>query len=173
MKKIISVLLVFIIAFSFVGCTKPPVEVQEESVQEAVIQYGRLGDTLEVNGLKITFLDSWEYQNDYYNAPGHVFITLEFEIVNNNNTDVNISAQYHFAAYVDNFTITSNSTAIEFASLNGLDVLEGTVASGRGIRGTIIYEIPEDWDVFEVEFTPYVDGDTVIFISYYSSYSPV
>jgi Telomeric repeat-binding factor 2. len=176
MKKILPIIMAFVTSLFFASCVmdkmRPPV-IEEALIEMpaggassavATTRHGTIGSTFNINGLTITLSNAYEYDySSYTNKPGHVFLVFVFEIKNNNSTTVSISSTRNFSAYVDNYLTPLDQAAINVASYDGFYPIDGTIASGRSIKGIVGYEIPKDWQEFEVEFTRSPNKDKVVF----------
>lgn len=130
----------------------PAEEPVEEPVEEKT-EFG-VGDTITQNDITVTLLDVIESKGSAYNKPseGNVFVLFEFEIENNKSSDLNVSSLMNFECYCDDYTSNLSITALlEKGNKNQLD---GTVAGGKKLNGVIGYEIPADWQVLEIRYTP-------------------
>ena len=97
-------------------------------------------------------------------AEGNVFALAEFEIENNSNKEITVSSIMSFEAYSDGYsTSQSISALLEKGDKNQLD---GTIASGKKMKGIIGYEISKDWAELEIHFTPDFWSDkAIVFIA--------
>lgn len=112
-----------------------------------------VGETAELNNVQVTMTDySESYGSDFnYPAGGNVFVLVEFEIVNNSNSDLTISSMLSFSAYADDYALDYSLGALmEKGSSNQLD---GTIAAGKRMKGVIGWEVPLDWKTIEIHFT--------------------
>lgn len=131
---------------------EPAEEPAEEPVEEKT-EYG-VGDTLTQNDITVTFLGVTETRGSAYNKPseGNVYVLCEFEITNNKSTDLGVSSMMNFEVYCDDYsTSLSLGALIESGNKSQLD---GTIASGKKMKGVVGYEIPADWTELEIHYTP-------------------
>lgn len=122
-------------------------------------QYISVGDTAVLNNVYVTFESAKQSRGSEFFVPseGNVFLICEFTIENNTSSELNISSLICFDAYVDDFATNLSITAE--SSVNG-NSLDGTIAAGKKMNGIIAYEVPQDWSVLEIYFTPdFWDGD--------------
>jgi len=132
-------------------------EVNNESVQEQqpVVKnnnsYLSVGDTANVNGFQVTLLDAffvdpngsiWAQASD-----GKQYFMLEFEGVNTSSDDKYASLA-DFAAYCDDYSV--DVSIVSGALVDGKTLWGGDVASGKKIRGVVCYELPTDFQKFEI-----------------------
>ena len=126
--------------------------------------YG-LMETAQVNDVKVTMTRYEESAGSEWNHPssGNVFLMVEFEIENNSKSDLNISSLLSFNAYADNYSVNFSLNALLDKSSE--TQLDGTIASGKKMRGWIGWEVPADWSEMEIHFTEDVwFGSTFKFI---------
>jgi len=121
-----------------------------------------IGEKATINGVDITLLSVKENKGSSFNRPdsGNVFLLCEFEFVNNSDKDITVSSIASFDAYCDDYSI-SNSFSAE---LEGGDGLDGTIAPGKRLKGTIGYEVGTGWKKIEIVYSPSLwSSDTVKF----------
>lgn len=109
-------------------------------------------ETAEMNDIQVTMTNYKESAGSEWNSPasGNVFVLVEFEIVNNSDSDLAISSMLSFEAYADDYAANSSLTALLENDQNQLD---GSIASGKRMRGWVGYEVPSGWRTLEVHFT--------------------
>ena len=112
-----------------------------------------VGDTVEYKDIKVTLNSVTENTGSQYNKPtdGNVFLLLDFTIENNSNSELNVSSLLCFEAYQDGYSTSESISALLEISGNQLD---GTVAPGKKMQGSIGYEVPADFKEFEINFNP-------------------
>lgn len=106
-----------------------------------------VGETLNVNGLKITYTECKEITDfDAYCEPkeGYVVYCLSFKFENNSDSD-HYAWDYDFDCYADN-------QAMEHY-LYGENTLSATISPGRAATGSVYFEVPVDSTEIEVEYT--------------------
>lgn len=183
MKKIISLVLACILLLGLWGCSSEPTLVSTTPISpdpvtdipatdapttEVPTTEGsktfQLGDSVELDDVVVSFLNVVESTGSEFNKPadGNVFVLCEFEITNNSAEELIVSSMISFEAYCDDYACEYSFGAIlEAGSMNQLD---GTVASGKKMKGAIGYELPQDWNELEVHYTPDVfDGNEIVF----------
>lgn len=119
----------------------------------SVLSIFYIGETAELNNVQVTMTNYSESYGSEFNYPadGNVFVLAEFEIVNNTNNDLAISSMLSFSAYADDYALDYSLGALmEKGNANQLD---GTIASGKKMKGVIGWEVPTDWEVIEIHFT--------------------
>lgn len=117
-----------------------------------------VGETAEMNDVQVTLLNYSESKGSEYNKPsdGNVFLMAEFEIVNNSDSEMNVSSMLSFEAYADDYVLNYSLGAI---TENNDTQLDGTIAAGKKMKGYIGYEVPKDWSTVEIHFTDDVWSD--------------
>ena len=144
--------------------TAPTASSQQPEVtqapQEEPVVYG-VGDTAQCDGVEVTLqtMEQNAGQDYLYPEEGNVFVALQFEIVNNSDADLSVSSMLSFEAYCDDYSINQSLTG---ASLYPDSTLDGTVAVGKKLGGTIVYEVPADWQQLDVSFAPSVWVDQAV-----------
>lgn len=120
-----------------------------------------VGETAEMNDVQVTLLKYSESKGSEYNKPsdGNVFLMAEFEIVNNSDSEMNVSSMLSFEAYADDYALNYSLGAI---TENNDTQLDGTIAAGKKMKGYIGYEVPKDWSTVEIHFTDDVWSDNKI-----------
>ena len=101
----------------------------------------------------MTLVSVKESRGANFMAPsdGKVFLICEFEIENNSNRDIAVSSIASFEAYVDDYSTSMNLSATVSSDKPQLD---GSVAAGKKMNGTIGYEVDENWKTIEIRFAP-------------------
>lgn len=110
-----------------------------------------VGETAELKGVQVTMTNFEENTGKDYITPtdGNIFILAEFEIVNNTDSELNISSMLSFEAYADDYSLNYSMAADMIKDTN----LDGTIAVGKKMKGWIGWEIPEDYQNVEIHFT--------------------
>ena len=120
-------------------------------------------DTVEVNDVYVTLESFTESAGGNLLTPadGNVFILCEFTIENKSNKDIAVSSMLSFEAYADDYSTAMSIMATSSAEKAQLD---GTIAPDKKMNGVIGFEVPRDWSVFEIRYTPDVLSKEIIFI---------
>jgi len=108
-----------------------------------------VGDTIEDNGLSITLVSCEDYTSDnqfVVPADGNKYVKLVFEIANNTGSSTAVSSMLLFSAYADDYAI--NQTIVSSDD----PTLDGEVADGKKLKGTIFYEIPTGTKILQVDY---------------------
>lgn len=127
---------------------EPKTDVNTEEVKDIF----EVGETAELNDVQVTLLSYKESKGSEYNKPsdGNVFLMAEFEIVNNSDSELNVSSMLSFEAYADDYALNYSISALMDNEDRQLD---GTIAAGKKMKGYIGYEVPKDWSTVEIHFT--------------------
>lgn len=143
-----------------------PVQSQDEdnnSAEPEKTTFG-VGEQVILNDVVVTMNNVTESNGSQFNKPtdGNTFILCEFTIENNSEKDLAVSSLMCFEAYVDDY---STSMSLSASLESDKSQLDGTVAAGKKMNGTIGYEAPADWKEIEVRFTPdFWRGKDITFI---------
>lgn len=157
----------FIAFGAFSGSTSQKHEVVSEKGSSVLVGSGKIaegtvarklgddsfgpGDTVDCNGVQITFLGVDETPGtEFLSADyGKIFALAEFEIANNTSQQINISSIFGSSAYCDDYLVQESLYA-GAADPKGRDGLTGSIAPGKKLRGIIGYELPSQWQVLEI-----------------------
>lgn len=109
-----------------------------------------VGDIVETKYFKVTLEDVSNPEGTDFNSPkdGKVFIKIGLVIENISDREVTVSSMLMFDAYQDGFVISESISAIV---ASGGETLNGTVAPGKKLRGSLSYEVDTDWNEIEVD----------------------
>lgn len=133
----------------------------DEDAKEEVKDKYHVGDTWENKNIKVIYKDCYEF-TDYnqYNAPadGNKIICAEFEFENIGKSDTSVMYT-DFHGYADGYEVNQSyapdGTGLDFSV---------KMSAGRKGTGKIAFEIPEDAQEIEIEFSPNMfSSDKVIF----------
>lgn len=174
MKKLISMILVCFLMFSLCACGDDPSLVGSGSgnsnLNSDTSSVGnktfKLGDSVELKDVVVTFLSVTENTGSTYNKPenGKVFVLCEFEIVNNSKEELAVSSLLSFKAYYDDY-----SCDLSFGALmekGNKDQLDGSIAAGKKMKGVVGYEVPANWQELEIQYTPDLfSNDKITFVT--------
>lgn len=162
MKKIISLVMACFLLLGLCACGDDPALVgtaqkdnnsADETTDTSTAQTFKLGDSVELNDIVVTFLSINESTGSDFNTPtdGNVFILCEFEITNNSKKELSVSSILNFEAYCDDYACEYSISAL--MEKENKDQLDGTVAVGKKMKGVVGYEIPADWEELEIHYT--------------------
>ena len=117
-----------------------------------------VGDIVEAKNLRITYVSSDEYESEnMFIQPkdGYHFVTCKFELENIGSSDETVTA-FSFDCYADGASCDQT-----FA---GDDTLSATLSAGRKTSGSVIFEVPDNASVVEVEYlTNYWTSNRIVF----------
>lgn len=155
---IVIVAVTFISIFTFiVGAVIGYIALTDDYQNDITMIEGTIGDTLESDDLFVTLNDAVIYSEIGVNKPsdGKEYLVFFFTIQNNDNETKYVS-DLDFYGYVDD-------TAIELKTLTG--VVDGYSSIGTSLAprkktmGYVAYEVPINWNSFEVHFTPLFEDE--------------
>lgn len=111
-----------------------------------------IGETAEMNDVQVTMIDYSESNGSEWNEPieGKVYVLVEFEIQNNSDSELAVSSALSFEAYADDYAANASLGAL---MENKETQLDGSIASGKKMRGWVGYEVPVEWKTLEIHFT--------------------
>ena len=132
------------------ACMMMAVPVMGEEVEEMT----EVADVLQGEGEKFSIkvksaeiLESYESYGDIIEPQaGDVFLLVNFEVRNISDEDDYFN-RFYITSYADDFDVDQMD---EFPS--DAKVAVGDVVAGKGLRGCLIFEVPDDWEVFEVYY---------------------
>ena len=117
-----------------------------------------VGDIVEAKNLRITYVSSDEYESEnMFIQPkdGYHFVTCKFEFENIGSSDETVTA-FSFDCYADGASCDQ--------TLAGDDALSATLSAGRKTSGSVIFEVPDNASVVEVEYlTNYWTSNRIVF----------
>lgn len=138
------------------------VETQKETTNQQTKEF-TVGDSVVLNDITVTLKSITESAGGMFLSPkeGNIFILCEFDIENGSKKDIAVSSLLSFETYVDEYTTNISLSAIGASDKGQLD---GTVAAGKKMNGTIGYEASKNWKEIEIRFTPnFWAGQDIIF----------
>lgn len=147
--------------------TAKPATVVKEPTAATEHTLPSIGDTLELDGIKVKFDRVKESNGSQFVEPenGNVFVLCEFTIENNSSSDIGISSMMSFECYVDDYATSISLNALMDDTVT--KQLDGNIAPGKKMRGYIGYEAPRNWSDIEIHFIPYL-GSTHDLVFYCS-----
>ena len=120
-------------------------EEQTQATEEKVNEPFKVGDTVETEDLRITFLKAEPYTEEYDEpAKGHEFYKFEFEFVNISDSDQYVSSM-DFNCYVDGYDMESAYSSKD-------KDLDATLSAGKKTKGVVCFEIPKDAKDISLEY---------------------
>lgn len=148
-----------------IAATEVETPLPETTEKKSDNAYG-VGDVAELKNVQVSLLSITESTGSSFNQPseGNVFVLCEFEIQNNTKEELNISSMLSFEAYCDEYVCNYSLGAL--MEKENSSQLDGTIASGKKMKGVVGYEVPADWNELEVHFTPNVwIGKEIVFVA--------
>lgn len=131
-----------------------------EATTEAVSNEFAVGDIVATDNFKISFLSAEVYVSDnQFLQPkdGYVYYRMEFEFENVSDSDQTVSSMLDWNCYADGYAVDQ--------SWVGDDGLDATLSAGKKAKGAIYFEVPEDAQEIELEYSVnYFTESKVIFI---------
>jgi hypothetical protein len=126
-----------------------------------------VGDTASADGVEITLIDAVESTGTELIAPseGEVYLVLKFDIANHSGEEITISPLTSFSAYADDYKIDmSIFGTVTLPELQDWDILSGSIADGKKLKGGLCYSVPEDWQTFEISIaTDWLSDEQITF----------
>ena len=120
-------------------------ETQTQATEEKVNEPFKVGDTVETEDLRITFLKAEPYTEEYDEpAKGHEFYKFEFEFVNISDSDQYVSSM-DFNCYADGYDMESAYSSKD-------KDLDATLSAGKKTKGVVCFEIPKDAKNISLEY---------------------
>lgn len=121
-----------------------------------------VGDVVETEDFRITYLESQEYTSDNeFLKPkeGYKYWKFTFKFENISNDVKNVSSIMDWECYADNSKV--DQTYLEMD--NGLD---GQLSAGRETQGSLFFEVPNDVQNLELEYAiSYYGNDRIVFVA--------
>lgn len=133
---------------------QPTVEAEKEIVDPMAEKTFAIGEVAEYENVQMTVLGYEESNGGDWGAPtdGNVFIFPEIEIANNSNNEISVSSMISFESYCDDYKLDFSSAAMMFASTEKMQGIDGTIASGKKLKGYLYLEVPADWKTIEIYY---------------------
>lgn len=120
-------------------------ETQTQATEEKVNEPFKVGDTVETEDLRITFLKAEPYTEEYDEpAKGHEFYKFEFEFVNISDSDQYVSSM-DFNCYADGYDMESAYSSED-------KDLDATLSAGKKTKGVVCFEVPKDAKNISLEY---------------------
>lgn len=130
---------------------------QEEEVNNVF----QVGDVVETENFKITFVSAGVYESDnefLQPKDGYEYWQFELKFENISDTDQAVSSMMDWECYADNSKVDQSWIGDD----SGLDA---TLSTGRETQGTIYFEVPQDAQSVELEYdVNFWQSDKIIFV---------
>lgn len=122
---------------------------------------GTIGDTLEIDGIKITLNSAIKYESIGSNIPkeGNEYLVFFFNVENASSGDKYIT-YLNFSGLVDNEMIIPKYF---FNEIEGISNLNKELEYGETTTGYVAFEINKDWDSFDLNYRKLISGKAVTF----------
>ncbi len=130
------------------------------TVDEPTEEFFYMGDVVETNKVRAIITGAERSTGSELNRPrdGHEFILVNMTIENISDEEINVSSMLSFDAYVDDVALNEDL----MAQVEAGKTMNGTIAPGKKLVGTLGYEVPKDWEQIEIHFEPDIWDGTVI-----------
>ena len=140
--------------------TEDKKEDEEQTTEEEKPAEYVVGDIVELKGLRISYLSAGEYKSDnQFIQPesGNVYYKLDFECENIGNADETVSSMLGWECYADGYLVNQ-----KFIDMD--NDLSGSISSGKKLKGSLYYEIPENATDIVLEYEDNVfTSDKIVF----------
>lgn len=136
--------------------------------------YG-VGETAEINGIAVTFDSVMEAEGStetYMPQDGNIFLVCEFTVENKTEESFTVGTLLSFSMKCDDKLYELSLDALALSMFAGKTQLDRIVEPGKKETGVVGYEVPKDWENFELRFTPepYTgSGEYLVFSPYIES----
>jgi hypothetical protein len=129
----------------------------ETATEEKVNEPFKVGDTVETEDLRITFLKAEPFKNEYDEAEkGNEYYKFELEFVNISDSDQYISST-DFNCYADGYDC-------EMTYADEGKALDATLSPGKKTKGIVCFEVPKNFKDISLEYeTDFWDESKVCF----------
>ena len=134
---------------------------QEETKEEENQSTFSVGDIVETEDLRISFISAKQYTSDnefIQPKDGNVFYRMEFEFENISDSDQTISSMMNWECYADDYSVEQ--------SWIGDDSIDANLSPGKKAKGAVYFEIPADAEsiVLEYETNVWTEGKIVFVV---------
>lgn len=130
-------------------------EKNESSVPEdSLPEYAKVGQMVSGEKWSIALLYAKEYDSidsEFYSdkpSEGNKFLVLFFD-VKNISSDNDYFNYLLFEGYADDYSV---SCSIIMGTPDGMSAIGGDLDAGKMSKGFIVYEVPSDWESFEISY---------------------
>lgn len=122
---------------------------------------GTIGDTLEIDGIKITLNSAIKYESIGSNTPKeeNEYLVFFFNVENSSSGDKYIT-YLNFSGLVDSEMIIPKYF---FNEIDGISNLNKELEYGETTTGYVAFEINKDWDSFDLNYRKLIGGKAVTF----------
>lgn len=116
-----------------------------------------VGDTAEYKDIQVSLKDVITSKgDDLLSKPedGNEYAICVFEIINNSDSDINISSVACFEAYCDDTSMNQDILGLQAPEAKKYNQLDGDIAAGKKMKGAIVYQVPSNWKEIEINVSP-------------------
>lgn len=127
--------------------------------------YGTINDTLSDGEFKFTLTGAYTYdsigEGYIIDTPedGKEYLLFFLDVENISDEDEYIS-YYDFKGYADDVSCDNVSL---FNDVNGVKDLSADLASGKKAQGFVAFEVPKDWQTFELHYKKIFGDKSLVF----------
>ena len=125
---------------------------ETESTEEKTKDIFDIGEIAEYHDIQVCVLGYETSNGNQFSSPekGNEFVFLNVEIANNSEKELTVSSLMSFEAYCDDYKLNFSSGAL--MAMDSRTQLDGTIDSGKKLKGYIGFEVPTDWKTVELQF---------------------
>lgn len=129
------------------------------------ISEGAVGDTLKIDGIKLTLNDVIRYENiqnsTFKNTPsdGNEYLVFFFDVENTNNTD-KLVTYLNFEGYLDENKLIPKFI---FGQINDISNLNKTLSPNEKVKGYVVFEVDKEWTDFTVYYGGLLSKEKIAF----------
>ena len=138
-------------------------EAAEETEDIEEKEYYTVGDVIDDNGVLIKILSAGKYVSDnQFLQPedGKIYYKVDFEFENTSDSEESISSIVSFDAYEDGYSISQSYVSDE--------TVDGTIAPGKKLTGSLIYELNEGWQELEIDYETNIFSNKKIVMKFFN-----
>lgn len=175
MKKTLAILVACLLLLGLCACETGPSLVgttpvdntpTTEATSAPADKTFKVGDVVELDGVVVNFVGVTESTgSDFYKPEsGNVYVLCEFEIANNSDEELAVSSMMSFKAYCDDYSCDYSLGAL--MAKGDKEQLDGSVATGKKMKGVVGYEVPADWKELEIHYiTNILSSNKIVFVA--------
>ena len=128
--------------------TEKPTSKPTEAPKEVAIT--EVGQTITTKNFKLTVESLDKPKGNDFVKPndGNEFVQVGILLENISEKDYTVSSMLMFNAYQDGFSV--NEDLIAHTLDGSSSTMDGALAAGKKIRGTLAYQLPQDWKELEI-----------------------
>ncbi len=155
MKRLLSVLLCFVLIFALAACGLSDSPSKESGSSENNTSVSKddtfgLNDTAVFKTLKFTATEIKESEGNGFFTPeqGNTFVGVKFTIENVSEEEQSVSSMLLFEAYANDIKC---DYSINAACAFDEGTLDGSITPGKKLVGWYALEVPENWENIEID----------------------